>query len=69
MVILPLSFTGSPRAIQQNFLNAMTTCQDFGKPDFILTMTYNPHWKEIAENINEKKNAIHRPDNITRVFH
>ena len=68
MVILQLSFTGSPRAIQQNFLNSMTTCQNFGKSDFILT-TYNPHWKEIGENINEKENAIHRPDMITRVFH
>ena len=47
----------------------MTTCQNFGIPDFILTMTYNLHGKEMAENINEKENAIHRPDIITRVFH
>ena len=60
MVILPLSFTGSPRAIQQNLLDSMTTCQNFCKPDLILTMTCNPHWKEIAENINEKENYYSR---------
>ena len=67
MVILPSSFTGSPRSIQLNFLDSMTMCQNFGKPDLFLTMTCNPHWKEIVENINE--HAINRPDIITRVFH
>ena len=47
----------------------MTICQNFGKQDLILTMTCNSHWKEVAENINEKENAIHRPDIITHVFH
>ena len=51
------------------FLDSVTTCQNFRKPDLILTMTFNPHWKEIAENMNENENAIHRPDIITRVFH
>ena len=69
MVILPSSFTGSPRAIQQNFLDSMTICQNFSKSDLFLTMTCNPHWKEVAENINENENAIDRPDIITRVFH
>ena len=69
MVILASSFTGSPRAIQHNFLDSMTTCQNFGKSDLILTITCNPHSKEIAENINENENAIDRPHIITRVFH
>ena len=33
MVILPSSFRGSPCAIQQYFLDSMTICQNFGKPD------------------------------------
>ena len=69
MVILPSLFMGSPRAIQQNFLDSMTIRLNFGKPDLFLTMTYNPHWKYIAENINENENAIDRPDIITHVFH
>ena len=47
MMILPLSFTGNPRAIQQNFLDSMTICQNFGKPDLFLSMICNLHWKEI----------------------
>ena len=69
MVILPSSFTGSPRVIQQNCLDSMTICQNFGKPDLFLTMTCNPHSNEIVENISGNENAIDRPDIITRVFH
>ena len=69
MVILPSSYTGSPRVIQQNFLDSMTTCQNSGKPDLFLIMTCNTHWKEITENLNENENAIDRPDIVTRVFH
>ena len=47
----------------------MTICRKFGKPDLFLTMTCNPHWKEITENLNENENAIDRPDIVTRVFH
>ena len=42
-VTLPSSFTESPHAIQQNFLDSMTICQNFGKLDLFLTMTCNPH--------------------------
>ena len=69
MVILPSSFTESPRAIQKNFLDSMTISQNFGKPYLLLTMISNPYWKEIAGNINENENAIDRLDIITRVFH
>ena len=47
----------------------MTICQNFGKPDLFLTMTCNPHWKEITANLNENENAIDRSDIVTRVFH
>ena len=70
MVILPSSFTGSSRAIQQNFLDSITIyiCQNFGKPDLFLTMACNPHWKEIAENLNANEIAIDRHDIVTHVF-
>ena len=69
MVILPSSIRGSSRPIQQNFLESMTICQNFGKPDLFLTMTCNRNWKEITENLNENENAIDRSDIVTRVFH
>ena len=46
----------------------MTICQNVGKPDLFLTLTCNPHWKEIAENINENESVIDGPDITTRVF-
>ena len=69
MGILPSSFMGCPRAIQQNFLDSMTISENFGKPDLFLTMTCNRHWQEIAENLNSNEIAIDRPDIVTRVFH
>lgn len=69
MVILPSTFTGSPRELQQNFIDAMVLVQTYGKPDLFITMTCNPNWKEITENINEYEEVINRPDIVTRVFH
>ena len=59
---------GKSPAIQQNFLDFMTICQNFDKPDLFLTMTRNPRWKETAENIIENENAIDRPYIITCIF-
>ena len=37
-VILPSSFNGSPRNIYQNYLDAMTIVQHFGKPSLFITI-------------------------------
>ncbi|GJT17209.1 helicase-like protein [Tanacetum coccineum] len=42
--------------------------QDAGKPDIFLTMTCNPNWPEIVENLYEGQTAQDRPDLVTRVF-
>lgn len=44
-VVLPSSFQGSPRNMAQNYQDAMAIVRKFGKPDFFITMTCNPHWK------------------------
>ena len=33
-IILPSTYPGSPRAMQQNYLDAMSMVKKFGKPDF-----------------------------------
>ena len=38
-VILPSSFTGSPRYMMQNYLDAMTICKVYGYPDLFITFT------------------------------
>ncbi|GBM52974.1 hypothetical protein AVEN_111323-1 [Araneus ventricosus] len=67
-LILPSSFNGSPREMQQNFQDAMSIVRDFGKPDLFLTFTCNPKWNEIKENLFPGQNPHDRPDFIARVF-
>ena len=53
MVILPSSFQGSPRALLQNYQDAMAIIAKYGKPDLFITFTCNPKWKEVMENLHE----------------
>ena len=67
-VILPSSFQGSPRNMQQNYQDAMAILRNYGKPDFFITMTCNPKWSEIVENLEEGQSLEFRPDLVARVF-
>ena len=64
MVILPSTFVGSLRNMLQNYQDV----RKFGKPDLFITMTCNPKWREITENLLPKKTAADRPDICARVF-
>ena len=46
-VILPSTFIGSPRHMQQLYQDAMSIVRRFGKPDLFITFTCNPNWPEI----------------------
>ncbi|UYV81456.1 hypothetical protein LAZ67_20001240 [Cordylochernes scorpioides] len=67
-VILPSSFQGSPRNMAQNYQDAMAIVRKHGKPDFFVTMTCNPKWLEIVENLEEGQSVVNRPDLVVRVF-
>jgi hypothetical protein len=69
IVILPSSFQGSPRNMNQNYLDAMATVAMFGRPDIFLTFTCNPKWPEITSNLGPNQQAHNRPDLVARVFH
>lgn len=69
IVILPSSFTGSPRNMMQNYQDAMAIVRKFGKPDIFITFTCNPLWPEIVNSINSYETANNRPDIVVRVFH
>jgi len=68
-IILPATYAGGPRAMQQNYLDAMSIVKKFGKPDFFITMTASPTWREIADNLRKGETAASRPDLVARVFH
>ena len=68
VVILPSTFQGSPRSMQQNYQDAMAIVAQFGKPDLFLTFTCNPKWDEIQSNLLPGQNSSDRPDIVARVF-
>ena len=70
-IILPASHSGSPRNMRQKYYEAMAICRALGKPNLFITVTANPKWKEIQDEL--KKIGPHivaedRPDIVVRVF-
>jgi hypothetical protein len=68
VIILTSSFQGGPRAMQQNYQDAMAIVRKYGKPDLFITFTCNPAWREIEEHLFPGQAPSSRPDLITRVF-
>ena len=59
---------GSPRDMIQQFQDTMSLVQKFGKPDLFITMTCNPGWEEIQNELLPPQTAQDRPDLLARVF-
>ena len=53
-IVLPSSFTGSPRYMVQNFQDVMAICRWAGYPDLFITFTCNPKWPEIIYCLSRK---------------
>jgi hypothetical protein len=71
-VILPSTFTGSPRYMNQKYQDAMAIVREFGKPDLFITITCNPKWTELQEALDAEGanlKAEDRPDIACRIFH
>lgn len=68
--ILPASFLGSRRYMQQCFQDAIAVCRHIGLPDIFLTMTTNPMWDEIIHMMKNMPGClpVDSPDVIARVF-
>ncbi|GBN93104.1 hypothetical protein AVEN_142925-1 [Araneus ventricosus] len=64
LIILPSSFQGSPRHMQQNYQDAMAMVRKFGKPDLFLTFTCNPSWSEFLNSMEGVQRPEDRPDII-----
>ncbi|KAL5558339.1 hypothetical protein UlMin_034550 [Ulmus minor] len=67
-IILPATFIGSPRDMRKRYMDAMALVQVFGKPDIFLTITCNPNWSEIKEELESYKEPQNRPDLVARIF-
>ena len=49
--ILSTSFIGGPRDMRRRYMDAMALVWKFGKPDIFLTMTCNPNWDGIKNEL------------------
>ena len=67
-VILPSSLIGGPRDMKKKYMDAMALVQRFGKPDIFLTMTCNPNWLELKQELGVNDEVQNRPDLITCIF-
>ncbi|KAG5003647.1 hypothetical protein JHK84_027903 [Glycine max] len=68
-IILPSSFVGSQRYMEQLYFDGMAICGHLGFPDLFLTMTCNPTWPEIQRKVTQSNLTPNNcPDIITRVF-
>ena len=52
-VILPATYIGSPRCLQQLNQDSMAIYRKVGKPDFFITVTCNPRWPEITKTLEK----------------
>ena len=67
-IILPSSYTGGPRYMFEKQQDAMCYVRKYGRPDLFITVTTNPKWPEIVDNLLEKQQPHDRPDLLARVF-
>ena len=58
---------GRPRSFMQRFQDAIGIIAHYGRPDLFITMTCNPMWPEIQNELKECKNS-YKLTIIARVF-
>ncbi|CAN1158085.1 ATP-dependent DNA helicase PIF1 [Linum perenne] len=69
-IILPATYTGSPRYMKQLFLDSTSICQYFGNPHLFITFTCNSQWPEIVEAFSDTigPHSECKPHIVARVF-
>ena len=66
--ILPSTHVGGLRWYNAKFLDGMAIVKKNKKPTYFITMTCNPHWREIVDNLGPSQTAQNRPHLVARVF-
>ncbi|XP_024013969.1 uncharacterized protein LOC112088047 [Eutrema salsugineum] len=68
-ILIPASFTGGSRYMNNNYLDAMAICKYFGFPDLFITFTCNPNRPEIVRYCQKRNlKPEDRPDICCRIF-
>lgn len=68
LVVLPSSYTGSPRHMNEYAQDAMAYVAAYGRPDLFITFTCNPNWSDVTNNLLPDQKPHDRHDIIARVF-
>ena len=50
-MVLPATYVGGLRYMYKKYLDSLATVSHFGHYDLFVTITTNPRWPEITENI------------------
>lgn len=66
--ILPSSYTGGPRYMHQCLQDSLALARFYRKIDLFITVTCNPQWVEIQQELFQGQQASDRPDLVARVF-
>ena len=67
--ILHSSYAGGPRYMHQRQQDAFAYVREIGGAQIFATLTTNPKWLNITENLEAGENVVNRPDIVARVFH
>ncbi len=68
LIVLPSTQKGSNRFMKQLYHDFMAVVRVHGAPTLFVTMTCNPQWKEIQEQLFDGQYASDRPGLCNRVF-
>ena len=67
-IILSSSFTGLVRYMQQLYQDSMAIVREFEKPSLFVTVTCNPNWPEITNELLPNQQPNDKSDLVARVF-
>lgn len=67
-VVLPSSYIGGPRYMNQRFQDAIALARHYRGFDLFITFTTNPLWHEITNSLLSGQSAADQPDLTVRVF-
>ena len=67
-LFLPSTHINSRRHMMEKYQDSMAIARKFGSPDLFITVTCNPDWPEIKNELISGQNTIDRPDLVARVF-
>ena len=61
-IILPSTFMGGPRYMHERQQDAMTYVRRYGPLELFITMTCNPNWPDIKDNLLPGQTSEDHPD-------